>query len=147
MKFVKFLRTHILKNICERLLLCFHFNSHHHYRYHHLHYHCKMHLYCLRIFLTIPLDCNVIPCLFPLNFFVFLLVYDFLWSYSKFSVFMIIKSIQNWFKTIRQILDALFILIFISAVIYTSLIFTLTCLYLLTFIYLCFLCSVIYTII
>ena len=27
-----------------------------------------MHLYSLRILLTIPLDCNIIPCLFQLNF-------------------------------------------------------------------------------
>ena len=52
-------------NIKERRLLFFHYN-YHHYHYHHFHYHCKMHLYRLRILLTIPLDCNMIPCLFKL---------------------------------------------------------------------------------
>ena len=31
----------------------FHYNSHHHYHYYHFHYHCKMHLYHLKILLTI----------------------------------------------------------------------------------------------
>ena len=31
----------------------FHYNSHHHYHYYHFHYHCKMHLYRLKIQLTI----------------------------------------------------------------------------------------------
>ena len=42
----------------------FYYNSHHHYHYHHFHYHCKMHLYCLKIVLTILLYCNLIPCFF-----------------------------------------------------------------------------------
>ena len=46
----------------------FHCNSHHHY---HFNYHCKMLLYCLKILRTIPL-CNMIPCLFQLNFILFL---------------------------------------------------------------------------
>ena len=62
-KFVKYLRTLILKNICERLLPYFYYNFHHHYHHHHFHYHCKMHLYYLRIHLPIPLDCKIIPCL------------------------------------------------------------------------------------
>ena len=49
------------------LLLFFHYSSHHHNRYHHFHYHCKMHLDRLRILLTIPLDFNMIPCLFQQN--------------------------------------------------------------------------------
>ena len=32
----------------------FHYNSHHHYHYYHFYYHCKMHLYRLKILLTIP---------------------------------------------------------------------------------------------
>ena len=40
-KFVKFLRIPILKNICEQLLLNFHYISHHHFNYHHFHYHQK----------------------------------------------------------------------------------------------------------
>ena len=71
-----FLKTPILKNICERLVLYFHYNSHHHYHYdHHFHYHCKMRLYHLRILLTIPLDYNIMPCLFQLNFVFFLPAY------------------------------------------------------------------------
>ena len=71
-KFAKFLRKPMLKNICERLPPYFHYNSHHHYQHHHFHYHCKMHLYYLRILLPIHLDCNITPCLFQLNFVFFL---------------------------------------------------------------------------
>ena len=67
-------QEHLFWRICEWLLLYFRYNFHHHYHYHHLHCHCKMHLYRLRIlltrevlYLTIPLDCNMIPCLFQLN--------------------------------------------------------------------------------
>ena len=80
-KFAKLLRIPILKNICERLLLYLHYNSHDHFHFHHFHYHlyhCKIHLYRLRIVLTIPLDCNIIPCLFQLNFVFFLPAYIFL---------------------------------------------------------------------
>ena len=55
MKFAKFLRTSFLTEHLWWLLL----------------YHCKLHLYRLRILLTIPLDCNIIPCLFQLNFCIF----------------------------------------------------------------------------
>ena len=72
-KFAKFLRTSILKTICERLLLYFQYNFHHHFHYHHFCYHCKMQLCRIIILLTIPLDCNMIPC--P--------AYIFLYSYSK----------------------------------------------------------------
>ena len=71
-KFTNFLRIPILKNNCERLLLFFHYNSHHHFHYDHFHYYCKMHLYRLRILITISLDCNMVPCLFQLNFVFFL---------------------------------------------------------------------------
>ena len=40
-KFAKFLRIPILKNIGKQLLLYFHYNSHHHFHYHHFHYHQK----------------------------------------------------------------------------------------------------------
>ena len=53
------------------------YNSHHHYHYHHFHCHCTMYLYHLRILLSIPLDCYMIPCLFQLNFVFFLPVYIF----------------------------------------------------------------------
>ena len=52
-KFAKFLRTSFWKSICERMFLCFPYNSHHHYHYHHFHYHRKMHFYRLRMLLTI----------------------------------------------------------------------------------------------
>ena len=89
-KFAKLLRIPILKNICERLLLYLHYNSHDHFHFHHFHYHlyhCKIHLYRLRIVLTIPLDCNIIPCLFQLNFVFFPPAYIFLQSYSELFVF------------------------------------------------------------
>ena len=76
-KFATFLKIPIFKNICERLLLYFHYNSHHHYHYHHFPYHCEMQVYRRRIYLTIPLDCNMIPCLFQLNFIFFLPAYIF----------------------------------------------------------------------
>ena len=57
-----------------------------------------MQLYRLRILLTILLDCNMIPMIL---------------------FFMPSKRTQNWFATTRQILDVLFILIFISTYIYT----------------------------
>ena len=69
----------------------FRYNSHHHY---HFHYHCKMHLYCLKILLTIPL-CNMIPCLLYRHIFFFSLI-------PSFSFFTLSKRIQNWFTTIRQ---------------------------------------------
>ena len=40
-KFAKFLRIPVLKNICKRLLLYLHYNSHHHFHFHHFHYHQK----------------------------------------------------------------------------------------------------------
>ena len=58
------LKTLILKDICERMLLYFHYNPHHHYYYHHFHYHRKMHYFRLTMFLTIPLVCNMIPFCF-----------------------------------------------------------------------------------
>ena len=58
----------IRRGVSVGLLLFFHYSSHHNNRYHHFHYHCKMHLDRLRILLTIPLDFNMIPCLFQQNF-------------------------------------------------------------------------------
>ena len=69
-KFAKFLRISFLTEHLWWLLL----------------YHCKLHLYRLRI-LTIALDCNIIPCLFELNFVFFLRAYIFLKPYSKIFVF------------------------------------------------------------
>ena len=59
----KFLRTPFLtKHLPQWLVLC----------------HCKFHLYRPRIFLTIPLYSNFIPCLFQLNFVFLLPAYIFL---------------------------------------------------------------------
>ena len=77
-----------------RLLLYFQYNSHRHYHYHHFHYHCKMHLYRLRFLLTIPLDCNMIPCLFQLNFVFFLLAYIFLVSFQAFRLLRTVKGLR-----------------------------------------------------
>ena len=110
MKIAKFIRISFLTEHLRWLLL---------YRF-------KLHLYRLRILLTIPLEFNIIPCLFQLNFVFFL---------PSFSFFTPSKRIQNSFTTTRQILDVFFIFIFIYIVIYTSL-FTLNCLYLFTLAYL-----------
>ena len=59
--------------------------------------------------------------------------------FPSFSMFISSKRTQNLSKTNRKILDVLFILIFISIVIYTSL-FTITWFYLFKHTYLC-LCS------
>ena len=103
LKFAKFLRTPILNNICQRLLLYFHYNSHHHYHHYHFHYHCKMHLYHLRILLLIPLHCNMIPCLFQLNFVSFFRHIFFSSVISSFSFNMSSKRTQNSIMTSRQI--------------------------------------------
>ena len=91
MNFAKFLRTPVLKNVYERLLLYFHYNSHHHYRYHHFHCHFKMHVSRLRILLTIPLDCYMIPCLFQLNF-----------VFSSFGIYLSLALFQA-FRLLRPV--------------------------------------------
>ena len=117
-KFAKIFKITILKNIYERLFLYFQYNSHHHFHYLHFHYHHKMHLYCLRTPLTIPFDHNMIPCLFQLNFFWRIFFSSLI---PSFLFVMPSKRTQNLFTTTRQISDVLFILIFRSMVIYTSL--------------------------
>ena len=109
-------------------------------------HHCKLHLYRLRVLLTIPLDCNNIPCLFELNFIFFLLAQFFSSLIPSFLFFTPSKRTQNSFTTTREILDVFFILIFISIVIYSSL-FTFNWLYLFTLacLYLCSLYTVIWT--
>ena len=73
----------------------FHYNSHHHYHYYHFHYHCKMHLYRLKILLTIVfIAYNMIPCLFQLNFVFFLLVCFFLLSYYTFRFLRPVKRVR-----------------------------------------------------
>ena len=66
-----------LQNFCENLFWRTYANDgffifsiilYRYFHYHHFHYHGKILLYHLRILLTIPLDCNLIPCLFQLNF-------------------------------------------------------------------------------
>ena len=71
----------------------FHYNSHHHYHYYHFHYHCKMHLYHLKILLTILLIV-IWSRLFQLNFVFFLPVCIFLMSYT-FRFFTPSKRSQN----------------------------------------------------
>ena len=111
LKNVIFIQTFLIFVLSRKII-----NSHYHDHYQ---YHCKMHLCCLNILVTVPL-CNMIPCLFQLNFVFFLPVYIFLWSYSKLFVFYSSKRTQNSFATIRHILDFLFILTFISTVIYAE---------------------------
>ena len=80
-------------------------------------YYCKLHNNCLRMFLTIPLDCNLMPYLFQLNF-VFFFRHIF---FSRLipSFFTQSERTQNSLMTTRQILDVFFILIFITIVIYS----------------------------
>ena len=143
-KFAKSLRIPILKDICERLLLYFQHNSHHHFHYHHFHYHRKMRLYRLRILLPFLLIV-IWSRLFQLILSSFFRHIFFSSLIPSFSFFTPSKRTQNSFTTTRKILDVLFILIFISMVIYTSL-FTLNCLYLctLTYLYLCSLYTIIW---
>ena len=70
----------------------------HHFHYHHFHYHRKMHLYHLRIFLTIPLDCNMIPCLFQLNFVFFLPLIFFSSLIPSFPFLHSAKGLRNRFR-------------------------------------------------
>ena len=91
----------------------FHYNSH----IIDFHYYCKMQLYCLKIYLAMLL-CNMIPCLFQLNF-IFFLTACFS-SLPSFSFSAPSKRTQNSFTTLRHILDVLFILIFISIVTYAE---------------------------
>ena len=101
MKFATFLRTPFLTEHPRLLLL----------------YYCKLHNNCLRMFLTIPLDCNLMPYLFQLNF-VFFFRHIF---FSRLipSFFTHSERTQNSLMTTRQILDVFFILIFITIVIYS----------------------------
>ena len=87
-----------MKNICQRLLLYFHDNSHHHYHYHRFQYHCKMYLDRLRILLTIPLDCNMIPCLFQLNFVFFLPLIFFSSLIPSFPLLRPVKGLRIRFR-------------------------------------------------
>ena len=73
-----------------------------------------MRLSRLRILLTIPFDCNMITCLF-----FFLPVYICFQTYCK--LFGFLRPVKILDKFFRQILDILFILLFISILIYTQL--------------------------
>ena len=108
----------------------FNYKSHHHYQCHHFHCHCKIHLHCLRILLTIPLNCNMIPRLFPLNFVCFLPKCIFLQSYSRLYTFLRpVKGLRIRLRPSDIFSNfSLFILIFISIIIYTFL-FTLILIY------------------
>ena len=82
---VKLLCSNCLKKPQITAAVHYDFYSSHHYHHHHFHYHCKMHLYHLTIFLTISLDCKIIPCLFQLNFVFFVLAIAFRFSHSVWS--------------------------------------------------------------
>ena len=101
------------------------YNSHH-FHYNHFHYHCKMHPYCLRILLTIPLDCNNYDplsvsakfCLFSSGIY---------FSLVLFQAFCFLHPVKGLRVCLRQMFS-LFLNKFISIVIYTSF-FTLNCFY------------------
>ena len=83
----------------------------HYFHHYHFHYHYKMDLYCLKIILTIT-RCNMIPCLFQLNFVFLLPAYIFsLVLFEAFRFLRLVKGLRVLFTTIRHILDVLFILI------------------------------------
>ena len=96
-KFAKFLKTPFLTEHLRWLL----------------HYHCKIHLYRLRISLTIQL-----------NFALFLPAYIFLQSYSK-----LFLRLVKGLRTTKQILGVFFYFIFISTIVVCTSLFTLNCLY------------------
>ena len=81
---MKSLRTSFLKEHLRWLLL----------------YSCKLHLYRLRILQTIPLDCNIIPCLFQLIF-VFFFRYICLRSSCQ-EVFCEKGVLRNFTKSTRK---------------------------------------------
>ena len=105
----------------------------HYFHHYHIHYHCKIHLYCLKSPLSIPL-CNMIICLFQLILSSFYRHIFFPSLVPSFLFFTPSKRTQNWFATIRHTLDVLFILIYISIVIYT--VYSLLYLHLLAYTYL-----------
>ena len=124
--FANFIEKHLYwrQFFCERLLLYVQYNYHHQFHCHHFHYHRKIHLYCLSILLTIPLNCNMIPCLFQLNFVLFLPAHIFSSLIPSFSFFTPSKMTQDSFTTTRQILDVLSILISIVTYNLPTLIYT-----------------------
>ena len=87
----------------------FHYNSHHHYHYYHFHYHCKMHLYRLKILLTILFIVIWSPVCFNWILSSFYR-YVFFFYYIIFFVFLHpVKRVRISLRTIRRILDVLFI--------------------------------------
>ena len=72
---------------------CFHYNSHHHYHYYHFHYHCKMHLYHLKILLTILFIVKW-SRLFQQHFVFFSLVCIFLLLYYTFPFLCPVKGVN-----------------------------------------------------
>ena len=90
-------------------------NSRHHY---HFHYHCKMHLCYLKILLTAPL-CNMIPCLLQLILSSFYRHIFFSSLIPSFSFFTRTKGLRIHLRPSNS-LDLLFMLIFISIVVYTE---------------------------
>ena len=80
---------------------CFYIFSiifHHYFHYYHIHCHRKIHLYYLRILLTIPLDCIMIPCLFQLNFVFFLPLIFFFSLIPNFAFLRPVKGLRIRFR-------------------------------------------------
>ena len=118
------------------------YNSHHHYHYYHFHYHCKMHLYRLKILLTILFVIIWSPVCFNRILSSFYWYVLFLLSYYAFRLFTPNKSRQNYFTTIRYILDVLFIPLIYSHIYLHCLIYT--HLLILIYTYLCSLNTIIW---
>ena len=70
----------------------------HHFHYHDFHCHRKMDLYHLRIPLTTALDCNMIPCLFQLNFVFFLPLIFFSSLIPSFPLLRPVKGLRIRFR-------------------------------------------------
>ena len=105
--------TLLKRNSNERLLPYFHYNSYHHYHHHLFHYYCKMHLYHLRILLTILLDCKMIPCFVSAKFCLLSSgIYFSVVLFQWFSFFTPSKRTQNSLTTSKQIYTYLLVPIY-----------------------------------
>ena len=96
----------------------FHFNSHCHYHYHHFHYHWKMHLYHLKILLTILFIVIWSPICFNLSSFTS--TYFSLVLFQAFHFLCPVKGLRISLQP-SDILDVFLYLLFLSIVISTSL--------------------------
>ena len=124
----------------------FYYNSHYHQHYYDFHYHCKMHLYHLKILLTILFIVIWSPACFNWILSSFCR-YVFFFDYIILFVFLRpVNGVSISLRTIRHILDVLFIPLSYSYSYLHFLIYT-HCLYLftLTDLYLCSLYTIIQT--